>query len=548
MSGRVTTGRATGLVIASLLLLAGRAGADPVPVSVTEVAGDSAYLSAGSERGLAPGTVIVFAGHEVTVVEVTATTAVIRLDGAWRPAVGDAGTATVVPGSTVAVKKLATPRAAELFVGQWPDAERPADRQRPAPVPLGGARTSSGRAHVLVTAHGFAAADRDTTVASGEGRIVASFEPMTERPLGIDLDVAGRLYSDGANKGARTPLFVRAAQVRYGDARDPMLAVGRLRYAASALGMLDGARASLHRGDLEIAAFGGLVPDPVSGKPETSASRFGAEAIYDLARVAWQPRIGITAYGSTWNGTLDERRLAAVVSANHGATWLDGWAEVQSFGADNPWGASAVEITGAGASATWRERGRHLGVDLTFLRPERSLRLAAALPPEWLCTVTTAPGADNTTCTGGDSWAAATGSAGLRTARFSIDAIGSVGQSHGVYRGLDSSGYLRGELFLGTWRLLAGAAGSYAPFLQTISGELGLGYAPTARLDATVRYRPELANVRASTGAVQRHSAVADVRYALSSALDLGLSMIGTTGPDRDGLAALALVSWRPLP
>ena len=37
-----------------------------------------------------------------------------------------------------------------------------------------------------------------------------------------------------------TPLFVRAAQLRYGAADDPALLVGRLRYAASSLGALDG--------------------------------------------------------------------------------------------------------------------------------------------------------------------------------------------------------------------------------------------------------------------------------------------------------------------
>ncbi len=536
------------LVLTCIAALTGLASADPVKVAVTEVAGDTAYLAPGRAAGIVPGTVIVIAGHEVTVVEATEATAVVRLAGGWRPSVGDSGTAAITADAAVTVKALPRPRPPEAFVGQWPDPIHPADSQTPESVPLGTARATTGRVHVAVTGHGFGAIDRTTKVASGEGRVVASFEPMTERPLGIDVDVAGRLYSDGANKQTRTPLFVRTAQVRYGDARDPQVALGRLRYAASTLGMLDGARAALHRGDLEVAAFGGLVPDPLSGKPDTSASRFGGELIYDLASSAWQPRVAVTAHGSTWQGKLDERRLSAVVSANHGATWLDGWAELQSFGSDNPWGAGSIELTGAGASATWRKHGRHLGVDLTFLRPERSLRLAAALPPEWLCTVIVAPGTTENTCTGGDYWAAASGSAGVRTSRFAVDAIGSVGESHGVYRGLDSSGYVRGELFLGTWRLLAGAAGNYATFVQSISGEVGVGYTPTRRLDGTIRYRPELVNYSASTQAIQLHSIVADGQYAMSTALDLGLSMIGTTGPDRDGLAVLALVSWRPLP
>ncbi len=535
------------LVAAWITTLAGLANADPVKLEVTEIAGDTAYLAPGRAAGIVPGTVVIVAGHEVTVVEVTEKTAVVRLTAAWRPVVGDVGTATIIAGSAQTVKTLAKPRAPETFVGQWPDPVHPAEGQSPQLVPLGRAQ-ATGRVRVTVTGHGFAAADRSNKVASAEGRIIASFEPMTERPLGIDVDVAGRLYSEGATKQTRTPLFVRTAQVRYGDARDPQIALGRLRYAASSLGMLDGARAALHHGDLEIAAFGGLVPDPLSGKPETSASRFGGELIYDLASAAWQPRVAVTAHGSTWNGALDERRLSAVVSANHGAAWLDGWAELQNFGANNPWGASAIELTGAGASATWRSGGRHLGLDLTFLRPERSLRLAAALPPEWLCTVTAAPGMTDNTCSGGDYWAAASGSAGVRTPRFAVDAIGSLGQSHGVYRGLDSSGFVRGELFLGTWRLLAGAAGNYATFVQSIAGEIGVGYTPTRRVDGSIRYRPELVNYSASTGAIQLHSIVADGQYAMSPALDLGLSMIGTTGPDRDGLAVLALVSWRPLP
>lgn len=536
-----------GLVITCIAAFTRLAGADPVKVEVTEIAGDTAYLAPGRAAGIVPGTVIVVAGHDVTVVEVTEKTAVVRLAGAWRPAVADTGTASITADAGVTVKKLPKPRPPESFVGQWPDPVHPADGQSPHVVPLGGA-AAAGRVRVTVTGHGFAAADRSNKVASAEGRIIASFEPMTERPLGIDVDVAGRLYSEGATKQTRTPLFVRTAQVRYGDARDPQVALGRLRYAASSLGMLDGARAAVHHGDLEVAAFGGLVPDPLSGKPDTSASRFGGELIYDLASAAWQPRVAVTAHASTWNGALDERRLSAVVSANHGAAWLDGWAELQNFGSNNPWGAGSIELTGAGASATWRRGGRHLGLDLTFLRPERSLRLAAALPPEWLCTVTAAPGTTDNTCSGGDYWAAASGSAGVRTSRFAVDAIGSVGESHGVYRGLDSSGYVRGELFLGSWRLLAGAAGNYATFVQSIAGEIGVGYTPTRRLDGSIRYRPELVNYSAATSAIQLHSIVADGQYAMSPALDLGLSMIGTTGPDRDGLAVLALISWRPLP
>lgn len=549
----MTRRKLTGLLVPSLVLGLGLGGvhvaaAEPVAIKVTEVAGDVAYLSVGRAAGLVPGTKVTIGGKELVVAEVTEKTASVRLDAATRLAVGDAGTANITPGAASAVSTLAKPRPPEAFVGQWPDPVRPAETQSPAAVPLGSGR-APGRAHVTVTGLGFGAIDRSNRVASAEGRVIASFDLMTERPLALDVDVAGRLYSDGANGQTRTPVFVRAAQVRYGsDARDPRFAFGRLRYAASSLGMLDGARASVRKGEFELAAFGGLVPDPLSGKPDTSASRFGAEVTYDLAKSTWQPRVAVTAHGSTWSGKLDERRLSVVASAGHAKTSVDGWAELSNFASDNPWGASSIELTGAGASGEWRDHGRHLGVDLTFLRPERSLRLAAALPPEWLCTLTPVPGVTNAACSGGDYWASASGSAGLRTRRFAVDAVGSIGESHGVYQGIDTAGYLRGELFLGTTRLVAGASGGYATFVQWMAAEIGVGYAPTHRFDGSIRYRPELQNYSASTGAIQLHSIVADAHYAMSSSFDVGLSMVGTTGASRDAVALLALFAWRPLP
>src|SRR5439155_5782905 len=180
-------------------------------------------------------------------------------------------------------------------------------------------------------------------------------------PLAADLDIALRGFSRGVASPTRTPLFVRAAQLRYGPTTDPSLVVGRLRYAASALGMLDGGRVAAHVGALELAAFGGLVPDPLGGRPDTGASRFGGELIYDDATSPWQPRLAITAYGSTWSGKLDERRLTAVASTGHDSTWLSAWAEMQQFAADNPWNAPALDLTGAGATVEWRKHGNHVG-------------------------------------------------------------------------------------------------------------------------------------------------------------------------------------------
>ncbi len=44
------------------------------------------------------------------------------------------------------------------------------------------------------------------------------------------------------------------------------------------------------------------------------------------------------------------------------------------------------------------------------------------------------------------------------------------------------------------------------------------------------------------------HSLVLDGHYAVQPGLDLALSAIATTGSDRDAIAALTTLVWRPYP
>lgn len=546
MSGpRISPPRRAVLAVLLVALVSASAVADPVAVKVIDVAGGAVYLSPGRAAGIVPGTKVRVRGIEAVVVEVTEKTAMVRIDTA-RVAVGDPGTADVTPGATAAVKRRDKPRSPDEFVGQWSDPVLPATQQTPKPVPLGAALEAADK-HVTVIGHAFATTGSGGSAGDIEARVIAGFDRISDRPLAADLDVAARLFSDGFDARTHTPLFVRAAQLRYGDAGDPHFAIGRLRYAAASVGMLDGGRASARLGSIELAAFGGLVPDPLSGKPDTGAAKFGGELTYDVPDAAWQPRVSIAAHGSTWDGTLDERRLSVAASAGRGPLWLDGWAEAQGFASDNPWGAGAIELASAGASAEWREHGTHAGISLTFLRPERSLRLAAVLPPEWLCSLVPQPGAEDH-CASGDWWGAATVSFGTRTARWALDAVGSLGNSHGQYRGLDRSGYLRGELVTGPARLVAGLAGGNASFASWTAAELGALYAPSRELDLALTYRPELLDYVAATEPQLLHSVIVDARHALSAALDLALSAIGTTGADRDAFALLATFVWRPLP
>jgi hypothetical protein len=531
-----------------IAVLVSAAAAEPVTVKVIEVAGGIAYVTPGRAAGLAPGAKVKLRGRELVVIESTEKTASLRVEGT-AIAIGDTGSANVDRATASAIQMLPKPHAAAEFAGQWPDAVHPADAQTPTPVPLGEAR-AGGAAHVTVIGHGYGVVGKGNSAADGEARVIASFDVMRDRPLAIDADVAGRAFSEGYDSSTHTPLFVRAAQIRYGNAYDPQFAAGRLRFAASSVGMLDGGRAAMRLGNFELAAFGGLVPDPLSGKPDTSASRFGSELVLDDRKSSWQPRVALVAYGSTWQGKLDERRLSLVASANHGTTWLDGWAEAQQFPSDNPWGAKAVELTGGGATYEWREHGDHAGVGVTYLRPERSLRLAAALPPSWLCTLAPQIGnVPNETCSGGDYWVQASANAGLRTGRWSLDGVGTVGESHGVYRGYDASVYVRGEMRMSdTYRLIAGVSAGQASFAVWRAAELGVGATLGRGIDGVVTYRPEQLDYNAATGVYLLHSIIVDGHYALSRSFDVGGSALATVGADRDALAVLATFVWRPLP
>ncbi|MEZ4362107.1 MAG: hypothetical protein R3B48_18105 [Kofleriaceae bacterium] len=539
------------VVAPALLLLALRAAgarAEPVPVVVLEVAGDVVYVSPGRAAGLAPGTKVTVKGHALVVVAVTEKTAALRDDRRALSA-GDTGTCEVNREAAAAAPRLARPKPASEFVGQWREPVLPATTQTPRDVSLGaGGAGGRGRSHLTVIARGDGAGDLDRQAGAGELRAIASFEVLTERPLALDVDVAGRVFSAGYDSGARAPVAVRAAQLRYGSATDPQLALGRLRYASSSLGALDGGRASFQRGDLGVSAFGGIVPDLPSGKPDPRAARFGAEVSYDAPTAPWQPRVALAASGSTWRGALDERRLTAVASASRGRAWLDAWAEAQAFSSDNAWGAGALELTFASVSGQWRDRERHLAVDVSYQRPERSQRLAEELPLEWLCTPELTLGDTAQTCRGGDSRASATLSAGVRRTRWAVDAVGALTRTHGLARSLDRSAFLRGEVQLGAGRVEAGAAAGKTSFASWNSAELGAAYAPARDLDVGVRYRPELLDYVASTGPVLRHSLVADGRYAVAPALALTGSAVATTGANRDALGLSLTLVWRPLP
>lgn len=537
------------LVVAALaalavLALTRPASAEPVAVKVIEVAGDVAYLDAGARAGLAPGTAVTLDGRTLIVLEVTATTASVRLDGP-APAVGARGTAEVTRGPAAggpAARTLPTVRPAEAWVAQWPDVTVPAAGQRPTPRPLGGGRPGRVAASVVLRGAGHLTDDGDLT-ASGElrGRLAAEVGSA----VGLDLDVAGRVFTTGTS-GAYTPVLVRVARLRLGPSAAPLVEVGRLGTVADQVGALDGVHARRRIGGLVVGALAGLVPGELDTRPRTEAARFGVELGWDDPASRWQPRVGVVALGSTWRGQLDERRLTFDGEVARGALRGHGWGEVASFAADNPWGAAAVEVAAAGLGLGWADEHHHLDADLTYQRPERSLRLAANLPVDWLCQGGSS--GPESGCADA-SWTDLSLSAGAGRRRWSLDGGLNVGLDHAGDRFVAASAFALGELrgLPGGVRLQLGGSGGRERFLDWYGAEAGVAYG--RRLwDVALRWRPELV---AYTGALDRlwqQGLVVDGRWALPARLSLAGTVVASAGPDRNALSAFTTLAWRPLP
>ncbi|MBP9085905.1 MAG: hypothetical protein KBG15_07285 [Kofleriaceae bacterium] len=541
-----------GLVATTALLAMPRASqADNLRVTVTEVAGNDAYLDAGTLAGLRPGTVVTFGKATYTVVECTDKTAIITVKpGGLKP--GASGHVTIQPGTADAtIGKIATPRPANTWHQQWPEVTRPADAQLQTikAVPLGGA-VSNGVFHLDVIAGALANIDPDGIGGLAEGRLIATYELMRDRPLAIDADIGVRAFGTGYDSAARSPVLVRTAQLRYGRMQDPNVALGRLRWASSSVGMLDGARVMARRGTFEVAAYGGVVPDPLGGRPDTGAARFGGEVAYDAAMSSWQPRVSLGFSGSTWNGAIDEKRLTAMAAVLRGPVSVSGWSEMQFFSAGNPWSAKAAELTGAGLSIGWRGRGLRASADATLIRPERSRRLEAALGQDWTCARIPQPGDVDEQCEGGDYWLNASGNVGLQRRHVTVDAGGTLTQTQSLTNSKTQNGYVRGELTRAdrSTRFALMVAGNRGSYVDWVELEGALTQVWKRRFELQLRYRPQVLSYVADVASILQHHITADVRYAVNDSLDVAIETGGRVGLDRNSAYVLTTIAWRPLP
>jgi hypothetical protein len=159
-----------------------------------------------------------------------------------------------------------------------------------------------------------------------------------------------------------------------------------MRYAASTLGALDGARVQTGLGDgFSVGAFGGVLPNPLSGAPSLDAQRFGVEGRYSRPDFGLRPEAAFVVQGSSFGGRLDERRVSGLFSLYPGRSRFGGYVEVSGFDTNNPWKAAPVELTAAGVDPSVRFGSFEIAARFDVRQPERSRWLATFFPASWFC-------------------------------------------------------------------------------------------------------------------------------------------------------------------
>lgn len=524
---------------------------DTVAVEVVDVAGDRAYLRPGESAGVRRGSSIALRNRRYNVVAATGGYAVIDHDGQVR--VGDRGQATVVAESAEQVRRLPPPEPLAAFAGQWPVPERPAVRQHPKHVPLGPMR--AGRSFLSASLAGSALMPLSgdaQSIERGEMRLRSHTEPFHEAPLRLDADAAVQLWlaedlDQRAGDDARYPVRVRQLEAAYGDAAATFAALGRLRYASRTLGMLDGARAQAEVVDgFTLGAFGGVVPDPLDGMPKTDAARFGAEVGYEVPDAELRPRLSLTGHGSHFDGGIDERRLVAAADIFPDDAHAGAYAEVSLYDSDNPWGASAQELSAAGADGSVILGVVELGARVDLQRPERSRWLAAYLPPGFLCT--SRDPIDDAPCFGDDARYLGGLDATVTLDRVSFG--GSLDGSASERGGAEQvGGAVRTRVLnlVGPVRLDVALLANEGALVHMLGARLGLG-AEIVRgvLDVSLHHQPALTRYEADAANYVEHTFGTGVWWTPAEEFELALDADAVTGRDVDVILVQTLMTVRP--
>ncbi len=540
------------LLVATSPASAGRAGrsqaAPRIDVKVLDVSGGMAYIEPGEDAGLRVGTPVSFRGFAVKVVAVSQKSAAVEL-GKATVSVGDRGSAQVVTRAAASVERLPPPRPLSAFRGQWRAARLPASSQSPRPVPLG----RSGGVGVVRGAL-FAQAELvqpkgGDAFATGWLGARVSVEPLA-RPAGLDAEGALLLWAgdglagpDAVHRLGR----VRELRLRWGTAGDPRVALGRLRWASMLAGPLDGVRVAAPLAGASLAAWGGTIPDEISGRPSTDSSSFGVEVAYDRPDRPLRPRAVLSALGTTFAGALDERKLAAEVGVEGEHAAAGGHLELSSFPGADPWNAPTVELSAAGAELAATSGGARAALGLGARRPERSRRLASLLPPEWLCRLEPGPPGEVESCASAPLSSEASLTTGWRRRSLDLDAGVSAYHVTGGDLGLEVTGFASAAVrdIAGRGRIQLDGDAGRIDFVDWVGGGGALGSDILRdRLDVSARYHLTLLRYPASVEDGFEHRAGARAHLQLSST-DLTADGEVVRGGGADALIALVSAIWR---
>lgn len=531
-----------------------------VDVTVTEIAGGQAYLKPGTAGGVLRGAKVSLRGKPFTVVQATSTFAVIDIaEDAVRE--NDRGQAVVVNEEEEKPTQLPAPQPLARWERAWPEPEPPASRQTPKYVPLSiderdkrwDIRFSTLTASIIP----LGSRGESLTRAEINARIHA--EPFSA-PFAFDADVSVQRWfapNIDARQGSesRPMIWVREFLATYGSRGGVMGSVGRMRYASSMLGTLDGARVTIPAGaGFSVSAFGGALPHPLSGAPALVAQRLGIETTYARPDTELRPEAALTLHGSTFDGDLDERRISAMVGVYPGHTRVGGHAEVSQFSSDNPWKASPVELTAAGVDASTRLGVFRLGGRLDVRQPVRSRWLLSYLPLSWFCRTTPDPAAptgpeicDGTVST--RAMAAADAGFDAGPVSLTVGATQSGDLTQGDSAPTMTGGFAAGRIVRigGIARVDVSATYGAATMAETRSLTFGPGVSLFAdRLDLGAYYRYAVVAYRSDRASLTQ-SAVGGTILLLPSSIVLAtVQAEAMKGDDANALLVLASLVWRP--
>jgi hypothetical protein len=525
---------------------------------IVEIAGGRAYLAVGADDRIRVGDSVSVAGQRFTIVAVNRSTSAFELRQT-RLKLGQPVSVSVGASepTTEAVAR-ARPTPLEHYQGSEFAGARPAETQHPVFVPLGVLRDTHVNYALLLADYALTAPLGGGGAAIGRTRLRGRLHwELTQAPLSFDLDAFTELWhaadlSLRRNNPSRPLLNVRQLEVGYhGDLLQA--AGGRLRYAAATTGQLDGVRLSAELAPgLSLAAFGGTPADPLNGGLATDASRFGSEVLW-RGRAPWQPQASLTLQGSSFQGSLDERRLLAQFQAFPKSGRIGARAEVQSFDRNNAWGASATELTALGADAAVAVLDSlQVSAAIDMARPERSRWLAAYLPAGFFCVATPQAGLEATElCEGGDrrysgalgarlqqpSWVVSAGAQAATTERAEAENYG----GFVAVRALPDLTRVPG-----TW-LEAGASAQQGTFIDRTALDVSLGTRLASdALDAAVYYQPARARYRAGAEAFVEHGLGTRLWWSTGGTVDVQGSADWRTSADASVLFLYAGLAWRP--